>query len=71
VSKKEKPQKKLSVAELNRLKESAKAEFHERVMTVADMLQHAFLWDKTPEGHDYWASVYENLVNLAHPHGLN
>lgn len=71
MSKKEKPQKKLSVAELNRLKESAKAELHDRIMATADMLEHAFLWDKTPMGHDYWASVYENLIELAHPNGLN
>jgi hypothetical protein len=34
---------------------------------MKDMLLDAFKWDKTPQGHDYWQSVYDSIVIADHP----
>jgi hypothetical protein len=28
--------------------------------TPAEALRAGFLWDRTPEGYDYWAKAYDN-----------
>jgi hypothetical protein len=35
--------------------------------TLQDMLLDAFKWDKTPQGHEYWQSVYDSIVLEEHP----
>ena len=34
---------------------------------MKDMLLDAFKWDKTPQGHEYWQSVYDSIVLEEHP----
>jgi hypothetical protein len=34
---------------------------------MKDMLLDAFKWDKTPQGHEYWQSVYDSIVIADHP----
>jgi hypothetical protein len=34
---------------------------------MKDMLLDAFKWDKTPQGHEYWQSVYDSIVLVEHP----
>lgn len=29
--------------------------------SAAEALQGAFIWGITPEGHDFWSNIYENL----------
>jgi len=39
-----------------------KADVHPADVDQADdALQTAFPWDKSPEGHDYWLTVYDDL----------
>jgi hypothetical protein len=33
--------------------------------TTAFLLRHAFDWNKTKQGAEYWLSVYENLLEIA------
>ena len=34
---------------------------------MKDMLLDAFKWDKTPQGHEYWQSVYDSILLEEHP----
>jgi hypothetical protein len=34
---------------------------------MKDMLLDAFKWDKTPQGHEYWQSVFDSIVLAEHP----
>jgi hypothetical protein len=34
---------------------------------MKDMLLDAFKWDKTPQSHEYWQSVYDSIVIADHP----
>jgi hypothetical protein len=34
---------------------------------MKDMLLDAFKWDKTPQGQEYWQSVYDSIVIADHP----
>ena len=35
--------------------------------TIQDMLLDAFKWDSSPQGQDYWQSVYDSIVLQDHP----
>jgi hypothetical protein len=35
--------------------------------TIQDMLLDAFKWDSSPQGQDYWQSVYDSIVIIDHP----
>ncbi len=34
---------------------------------MKNMLLDAFKWDSTPQGHEYWQSVYDSIVIADHP----
>lgn len=36
--------------------------------TLQDMLLDAFKWDQTPQGHEYWQSIYDSIQVKDHPH---
>jgi hypothetical protein len=37
----------------------------ERARDLADALDEAFMWDRTPQGHDYWKEVFNHLMSIA------
>lgn len=37
---------------------------NEHIQKVAQALEGAFLWEATPQGFDYWSSVYQGLMQI-------
>ena len=37
----------------------------EKCRKTADMLNDAFVWEQTPEGHEYWSKVCRKLRRMA------
>lgn len=40
------------------------SELKEIAAKAAEQLTHAFVWAGTPQGHNYWAKVYQDLCKL-------
>jgi len=36
----------------------------ERAYKTAEALLGAFTWDRTPQGHEYWSKVQDELLSL-------
>lgn len=36
----------------------------EELGKAADHIMSAFVWSKTPEGHNYWSNVLGKLINM-------
>lgn len=47
------------------------AELKEIAEKAAEMLPSAFAWSITPQGHNYWAQIYIDLIALAEIQGCD
>ena len=34
----------------------------EEVEDMSEAIANAFIWEHTPEGHNYWENIYDNLM---------
>ena len=39
-------------------------DYQRRIYEVAERLIQAFRWHDTPQDHNYWSEVYDNLIKL-------
>ncbi len=36
-----------------------------QLLDLAEELQHLFLWERAPQGHEFWKKAYDELTALA------